>query len=672
MASASSFNKTSSHVVDIEKGLPLDDNSNGPASGAPEHSRRSPPLLAGSGGPGRPGGMSVPPAAAAAALAPVATLMHLFERNPSAVVSGRYTINFRQLLILLAILMTISVFWFMGSNSTFEAGLDTARQRLSSSSSPLSGQDAGIQEPRYKDSLVHGNNNINKDETVKDQDSILSTTEKLSPYRERFQRVRGMGARTSLKSIQFAFGVESEQDRIEREKRLKAVRDGFQHAWSGYKKHAWGHDEVMPVSGGFRDQFNGWGATMVDSLDTLVIMGFNEEFDEALEWIKTSFNMKKNPTAGLQFFETIIRYLGGLLSAYDLTGEKVLLDKAEELGGYMLNAFQGKDFPQGRVAVEKSANRYPDSSFVLAEIGTIQLEFSRLSMLTQNPIYDQKGQKIFEILSTAIPELPGLLPARVQEGVGQRYSNYMASVGGMVDSYYEYLLKEWILLDGKPTQYKDSFVKTMESIHKYMVMLPDNKSQDYAIVGSVDSGSKNAHAEMEHLACFIAGSLAMGSKYFDRPQDLELAKKVAEGCYMGYHSSVTGIGPEEMKFEAGKEPRTFSVNPNTFYSRPLSRGHYILRPETLESLWILYRLTGEKKYQDQAWEIFQSLEKNCRTDIAYSGLQDVNRLNSYDDKMESFFMAETMKYLYLMFSTPDVISLDHFVLNTEAHPLRRT
>ncbi|KAI8358642.1 glycoside hydrolase [Mortierella sp. GBAus27b] len=490
--------------------------------------------------------------------------------------------------------------------------------------------------------------------------------------RERHERVRGKGTRTSLKKIQFEFPEESERDRLEREKRLKAVRDGFAHAWFGYKKHAWGHDEVRPVTGGFVDRFNGWGATMVDSLDTLVIMGFNKEFDEALDWVKNSFDMTKNPTERVQFFETIIRYLGGFLSAYDLTGEKVLLDKAEELGGYMLNAFQNRIFPAGRVAVQESANNFTSSGFVLAEIGTIQLEFSRLSMLTGNPVYDQKGRRIFDLLSTATSELPGLLPVYAQEKERYHYSSFKATLGGMADSYYEYLLKEWIILDGKAPLYRKMFEEAADSAAKYMVMMPDNGSKDYAILGTVYSTSKIPYPDMAHLACFMSGSFAMGAKYFDRPKDMVVAKQIAEGCYLGYHHSTTGLGPEDMKFDVGRDAKTFVVDRDNFYSRISSRTEYILRPETLESLWILYRLTGEKKYQDKAWEIFQSLERSCRTKIAYSGLSDVNRPGSHDDRMESFFMAETMKYLYLIFSTPDVISLDDFVLNTEAHPLRRT
>ncbi|KAF9570303.1 hypothetical protein EC968_002022 [Mortierella alpina] len=632
---------TASFIVDIEKGIHSEDGLSTPPTTFGSPGSRSSPKSA----------SSPPPFAAAG---PIAGLQHLFRRNPSTVISGRYTISFRQILLLLMIIVSLVLLWFMATGSAYGLQLNQNQSKAPSSASRIdSKRPAGDNSNTYQ------------------KGAPPSQMDKAATIKERFDRVRGKGSVTSLKKIQYAFAAESDEDRVEREKRQEAVRQGFAHAWKGYKENAWGHDEVRPVAGGYRDAFNGWGATMIDSLDTLVIMGFNEEFDEALEWVKSSFDMTKNPTASLQFFETVIRYLGGFLSAYDLTGEKILLDKAEELGNYMLNAFQDRVMPNGRVAVQKSANS-PAYNFVLAEVGTIQLEFTRLSQLTNNPIYDQKAQKIFQVLGTVTSELPGLLPAYVQDGSGQHFSNFKATVGGMVDSYYEYLLKEWILLDGDAPQYRTMFETAVSSMERYMVLRPDNGSEDYVLFGQVFSNSKAAEADMEHLACFISGSLAMGSKYFERPQDMVLAKQVAQACYLSYHHSETGIGPEAMKFELGQKSGTFVAKPDTFYSRSISNKAYILRPETLESLWILYRLTGEKKYQDQAWEIFQALEKSCRTKIAYSGLRDVNSPGSYDDKMESFFLAETMKYLYLMFSTPDVISLDDFVLNTEAHPLRRT
>ncbi|KAF9163674.1 hypothetical protein DFQ26_002267 [Actinomortierella ambigua] len=491
--------------------------------------------------------------------------------------------------------------------------------------------------------------------------------------RDRWERVRGKGTRSSLKKIQHVFERETDSEKATREQRLKAIRDSFLHAWNGYKEHAWGHDEVYPVSGGAKDNLGGWGATMIDSLDTMLIMGLNKEFDEALEWVKTKFDMTKDNSDDLNFFETTIRYMGGLIGAYDLSGEKVLLDKAKELGNIMLNAFKAGDFPASRVAVDINRQRAPDR-YILAEVGTFQVEFTRLSMLTGNPIYETKARKVFDILDSQTSEITGLFPEYVELGM-KHYSNFRAHIGGMTDSYYEYLLKEWILLDGKAPKYRKMFEQSMNATGAYLVSRPSDGSKEYAIIGHTETSTKDIDPIMEHLACFMGGALAMGSVYYDRPKDMVLARQITESCYLSYHHSESGLGPENFKFHGstGSNGKLFDSHlPGTYYEQGLSHTIYILRPETLESLWILYRLTGDKRYPEQAWEIFQALERSCRTSIAYSALSNVHQSGSHSNNMESFFLAETLKYLYLMYSTPDVISLDDFVLNTEAHPFRRT
>lgn len=362
----------SSYIVDMEK---ADDPYGEPdrQTSAPSHTT---PFTS-------PRGPFVSPGSAVAG--PLIGLKNLIERNPATVVSGRYSINLRQLFVLLLILMGLTTLWFV-VNPPESFGGEGGPESLVQSAVGVSDQDHVERDPHHP--------HAQPQTPAKPSPIVLDASHGLTgSAKYRFERIRGKGARTSLKKIQFQFPAETEKARLEREARLKAVRDGFEHAWKGYKSHAWGHDEVQPVTGGYRDTFNGWGATMIDSLDTLVIMGFNDEFDEALEWVKTEFTMTKNPTAQIQFFETVIRYLGGFLSTYDLTGEKVLLEKAEELGGYMLNAFQGSYFPNGRVAVQDTANQL-GYNFVLAEIGTIQLEFSRLSQLSGKPIYDEKVQCI--------------------------------------------------------------------------------------------------------------------------------------------------------------------------------------------------------------------------------------------------------------------------------------
>jgi mannosyl-oligosaccharide alpha-1,2-mannosidase len=140
--------------------------------------------------------------------------------------------------------------------------------------------------------------------------------------------------------IQHQFGLETQSHRRERTKRQQAVKKAFQHSWNGYKNRAWLWDEVLPISGGQRNPLGSWAATLVDSLDILVIMNLDHEFEEALEALnKIDFSTPRVPSVNV--FETTIRYLGGLISAYDLTKGKhsILLKKAHELGDFLYGAF---------------------------------------------------------------------------------------------------------------------------------------------------------------------------------------------------------------------------------------------------------------------------------------------------------------------------------------------
>jgi len=140
--------------------------------------------------------------------------------------------------------------------------------------------------------------------------------------------------------IQAKFGTETAAAKGIRLERQKEVKEAFIHAWEGYKKHAWLHDEVLPISGGYKDPFVGWAATLVDGLDTLYIMGLQKEFEYALEALE-SIDFSRPNTERVPVFETTIRYLGGMLGAYDISGGKypILLEKADQLGELLFRAF---------------------------------------------------------------------------------------------------------------------------------------------------------------------------------------------------------------------------------------------------------------------------------------------------------------------------------------------
>lgn len=195
--------------------------------------------------------------------------------------------------------------------------------------------------------------------------------------------------------IQFDFPAESEAAKDKREKRLAEVKAEAEKAWNGYKKYAWTHDEVMPVSKKPRDPFCGWAATLVDSLDTLWIMGLKDEFENATKAVGDIDFTTSAYRSEIPVFETIIRYLGGLLAAYDISGAQypVLLDKALELAEILMGVFDTPNrmpilYYGWKPAVASQPHRASSSSGV-AELGTMSMEFTRLARLTgQHRFYD--------------------------------------------------------------------------------------------------------------------------------------------------------------------------------------------------------------------------------------------------------------------------------------------
>lgn len=445
------------------------------------------------------------------------------------------------------------------------------------------------------------------------------------------------------------------EDPIEIERRQK-VKEAMIHAWSSYEQYAWGQDELQPQSKNGVNSFGGLGATVIDSLDTLYIMGLEEQFQKAREWIANSLDFNKDYEASV--FETTIRVVGGLLSAYDLSNDQVFLDKAKDIADRLLPAW---DTPSGipyniiNLAHGRPHNPgWTGGESILADSGTEQLEFIALSQRTGDPKYQQKAENVIAQINKTFPD-DGLLPIYIspQRGTSQ-YSTI--TFGAMGDSFYEYLLKVWIQGNKTPAVklYREMWEKSMKGLLS-LIRRTTPSSFTYICEKNGDSLSD----KMDELACFAPGMLALGSSGYgpDGSQKfLSLAEELAWTCYNFYQSTPTKLAGENYFFHSGQD-MTVGTSWN------------ILRPETVESLFYLWRLTGNKTYQEWGWNIFQAFEKNSRIESGYVGLKDVNT-GVKDDKMQTFFLAETLKYLYLLFSPPSVISLDEWVFNTEAHPLK--
>lgn len=189
-------------------------------------------------------------------------------------------------------------------------------------------------------------------------------------------------------------------------------------------------------------------------------------------------------------------------------------------------------------------------------------------------------------------------------------------------------------------------------------------AEKHTYIGELING-KDFKPKMDHLTCYLPGTLLLGHRHGMPLSHLTLANELLETCYQTYMKQPTGLAPEITYFKLNDDSETdIIVKPND--------AHNLLRPEFVESLYYFYALTGNKTYQDMGWNIFQSFEKYTKVKHGYTSIGNVkNVLNTRPrDMMESFWLGETLKYFYLLFSDDrNEIDLDKYVLNTEAHPL---
>ena len=234
------------------------------------------------------------------------------------------------------------------------------------------------------------------------------------------------------------------------------------------------------------------------------------------------------------------------------------------------------------------------------------------------------------------------------------------SIGALGDSFYEYLLKEYIQSGGSDSTALRMYEEAMDGITSTLLQT----SVQNHLMYFADMKYDRLDHKMDHLGCFSGGLLGLGSKHMSseskRARHMEIAAGVTSTCHESYIRTPTHLGPESFRFTEGIEAKA---------SRP-NEKYYILRPEVIESYFVMWRLTKDQKYRDWAWDAVQAIEKHCRVEHGYTGLKNVYDENGVkDDVQQSFLFAELLKYLYLIFSSDDLIPLDQWVFNTEAHPL---
>jgi ER degradation enhancer, mannosidase alpha-like 2 len=417
---------------------------------------------------------------------------------------------------------------------------------------------------------------------------------------------------------------------------MERIRAETRHAWNGYAKHAWGHDELRPVTRTGRDWYGeSLVITPVDALGTLMMLDLTEEANAARELIKEKLSFDKD--INVKVFEITIRVLGGLIAGYQMTGDNRLLILAEDLGKRLLPAFQS---PTGMpyMYVNLKTGKASGAKTNPAEIGTLLLEFGALAMLTGKPGFYARVKNAVRQLYSRRSEL-GLVGQEIDVESGE-WTNPSSHVGGAIDSYYEYLLKGSILFGDD--ELAEMWRASAAALDKHLA----DEVGGALWYGQADmaTGRRTAR-EFGALQAFLPGVFVLAG-------DVARAKRLQDSSFKMWQ--LRGIEPEALDYEA----------------MTITSPGYALRPEIIESTWYLRRATRDPKYLAMGKAIFDALVAHTRTEDGYTVLTSVETMEK-GDLMPSYFLAESMKYLYLIFAPDDAVGKD-VVFTTEAHPIRRT
>ncbi|KAJ7979950.1 alpha-1,2-Mannosidase [Quillaja saponaria] len=431
------------------------------------------------------------------------------------------------------------------------------------------------------------------------------------------------------------------------------VRDMFYHAFNGYMEHAFPLDELRPLSCGGEDSLGGYALTMIDSLDTLALLGDREQFAASVDWIGKNLQFNINKTVSV--FETTIRVLGGLLSAHLIasdhaTGMKIpsyenqLLNLAEDLARRLLPAFDTPTgIPFGSVNLMHGVDKHESKITSTAGGGTLTLEFGVLSRLTNDTIFEQVTKNAVRGLWARRSKL-NLVGAHINVFTGE-WTQKDAGIGTSIDSFYEYLLKAYILFGDE--EYLFIFQEAYGAVMHYLYNDPwyiEVNMDSAAIVWPLFNSLQAFWPGLQVLAGDIDPAIRTHAAFFS--------------VWKRY-----GFTPE------GFNLASLSVQPG--------QKSYPLRPELMESTYWLYKATRDPRYLDAGRDMVASLQYGARCPCGYCHISDVE-FHVQEDHMESFFLAETVKYLWLLFDLavgPDNLvenGLYKYIFSTEGHLLPAT
>ncbi|VDI01241.1 ER degradation enhancer, mannosidase alpha-like 2 [Mytilus galloprovincialis] len=442
------------------------------------------------------------------------------------------------------------------------------------------------------------------------------------------------------------------------------VEKMFHHAYDGYIKYAYPYDELRPLTCDGHDTWGSYSLTLIDALDTLAIMGNYTEFQRVAKLVSNMINFDIDINASV--FETNIRILGGLLSAhllYKKTGMELepgwpcsgpLLRLAEDVARRILPAFDTQTgMPYGTVNLRHGVPKGETTVTCTAGVGTFLIEFGTLSRLTGDPVFEKVAMRALRALWNVRSPI-GMVGNHVDVKTG-KWTALDFGIGGGIDSYFEYLVKGGIMFN--IPELLDNFHEYHAAVKKYI------KRDDWYMWANMNKGGITLPM-FTSLDAYWPGILSMLG-------DNDQAMKTLHNFHQVWK-------------QYGFTPEYYNIPKNEAHK---GREGYPLRPELIESVMYLYRATKDPFLLDIGVDIIEAIEQSTKTKCGYATVKDVNN-HLLENRMESFFLAETTKYLYLLFDpdnfihnngssgtviqTPNgecVIDAGGYFFTTEAHPI---
>jgi hypothetical protein len=424
------------------------------------------------------------------------------------------------------------------------------------------------------------------------------------------------------------------------------VRRELLHNWTAYRSFAWGHDHLLPVSGGhgeFFDDAHPVGLTIVEALDTLYLMRLDRELAEGVEWIKENLDFGA-VNEDVQVFETNIRMVGGLLSGYLATRERALLRHARRIADILLPCFERSPTGIPYRFVNPATGEISGVTNPLAEVGTIIAEFGTLSRLTGDPTYYRAAKKAMKAVIDRRSELD-LLGTSIDVETGQ-WVDDTATIHPPVDSFFEYVWDAWDLFGD--TDFRAWYEILTDAILEHEVTTIDG----HLWFARVDKDDGDVvRLDQSELGSFYAGLLGQSGH-----------RRIGDA----YLASWTSVLDRYPVLPEGYDP----------VSRAATEKGNQLRPEYVDSCLNLWLVTGRdsrvgEKYRKLAFDYYIRQKRHSRVANGWTVIDDVTTSPvTHGDLTSGYWWSEQMKYWYLMFADTPRFDYDNNYLSTEGNVLR--